>query len=1342
MNNFYHFTAQVAREKYLKFRSRLEKSISNGRFETFSRKKKNQLVARLERKKLQISKVELLLKGASFATAAAFATESTFANKSDAVRIEKSSASDIEHDLIEKLRVDSSHKDFEWVSGEMDFERLAAPGVPATISFYTDEFSERVANAGNKIGSLVAFTSEEDRLSNDGLTYTFVAGNGTNDADNSLFAIVNVNEITLAGATSVDYDVKNIFRVRVQVTDGVNTATKALTLKMQDSPDGGKGTFERTGENWNARIDAGVIEDIDGDGDVDFLYRRWGSLYYNDEVAAGGEYVGYASYIDTPSGGEYNVYVYDYRDFLLHDIDGDGDKDLIVAGYGDIKIYNFDAGTFSYDASIPISGASTAPSLNQGVTDIAVGDVDGDGTLEIFAIRDGYVNIVSDGGEGLAVNEVLYADAYMASIDVGDIDGDADADIVFGVGSQGFYGLTNEGSYIGAMINYGGEWSNQYITSSGGNVDLVLQDFDNDGDLDLLSVGTSSYSKYRGGVLLDNDGAGNFSFRGGLFTYLGNPLDEHATGVLDVDGDGDLDVGRGGGFFRANALVVDSFDQEYGLEIDPYNKYYLFSESFDEIFNYSGSAYSKYRSFAYDRIETIIPGDIDGDGRMEAIISWQHDYNTYTYIFENRNIAPEIPEGFAFPKSKSFVHSENDTENEIFGSFYAFDRNKDEVAVSFFEGDNDNDLFSIEITDEGGEYSTSFDILADEKIDSEASEDLQVQFEISDGNKSRVIDFNPKFLNLTEGGKGTISEKGVRLFGTSRVGSVIIGDSDVDGDQDILIGGESGGIVIGRDATLDSRYPNSLFKQISNGVFVENAIKEYSYSFQGGVFHDLDNDGDLDLIAHGKYGGEICCVDKEATKASPNDRIFFLRNNDGEFQRSKYFESLSGFGNGIEKVATGDFDGDGTIDLAVLTSDNEIRVMGGEENFNLGLDFGTSLTISGIGSTEMAVGDLDGDGKDDIISVSRYGAEYVIMGHEFIGSMASSYIFDVGGGEGGEQRAEIADLDGDGDLDIAISDYEYGIYLYLGNGSGAFTYDSKLGGDGSEGGTYTISAKIGDLDGDGDADIVRLSYDDPEGEEYLKLNMYLNNGSGSFELTQSFEIDGFSYGGESLNLADVDNDDDLDVLVAVFGSDATGLTVFKNQNVAPSAIQLDETSFDENLTIATQVATVTVDDPNVNDTHTLFMSAGDGTNDVDNSKFVIDGDKLLILESPDFESQAEYKINIKAIDDDFGSLTQAFTLTVNDIEPEASGLEDNKSLSLYPNPGSERIQVSLDHKVTGDVSIKVSDISGRLIHVYEDTKRYDKWSKTIPMSSQEPGIYIVEIQVGDQSFKQRWIKKD
>jgi len=102
-------------------------------------------------------------------------------------------------------------------------------------------------------------------------------------------------------------------------------------------------------------------------------------------------------------------------------------------------------------------------------------------------------------------------------------------------------------------------------------------------------------------------------------------------------------------------------------------------------------------------------------------------------------------------------------------------------------------------------------------------------------------------------------------------------------------------------------------------------------------------------------------------------------------------------------------------------------------------------------------------------------------------------------------------------------------------------------------------------------------------------------------------------------------------------------------NAIPTGITLDVTEIAENVVSGTVVGTFAAVDADVNDTHTFALVAGNGVNDADNGKFIIDGSKLKLYADLDYETQTTLKINLKVVDAAGASFTKAFVIAVTDI---------------------------------------------------------------------------------------------
>lgn len=185
-------------------------------------------------------------------------------------------------------------------------------------------------------------------------------------------------------------------------------------------------------------------------------------------------------------------------------------------------------------------------------------------------------------------------------------------------------------------------------------------------------------------------------------------------------------------------------------------------------------------------------------------------------------------------------------------------------------------------------------------------------------------------------------------------------------------------------------------------------------------------------------------------------------------------------------------------------------------------------------------------------------------------------------------------------------------------------------------------------------------------------------------------------------------------------------------NQAPTAILLSTTSINEGIAPGTSVATISVTDANATDSHELTLVDGGADNDF----FIITGDELVLVRQLDFNQVQELNINILA-DDGNETFEQALTLTVNDV----LGVSETREVILFPNPGTDFIDLNFDHSFIGDIKLRVSDIGGRLIFEKQFQKRSSSLNTQIDMKSQETGVYVVEIEAGEQTIQQRWVKQ-
>jgi hypothetical protein len=228
-----------------------------------------------------------------------------------------------------------------------------------------------------------------------------------------------------------------------------------------------------------------------------------------------------------------------------------------------------------------------------------------------------------------------------------------------------------------------------------------------------------------------------------------------------------------------------------------------------------------------------------------------------------------------------------------------------------------------------------------------------------------------------------------------------------------------------------------------------------------------------------------------------------------------------------EALASGDFDGDGRIDLVVGSfGSNDVTVLlgDGRGGFRVGRSF-----AAGPNPTEIFVGDFDRDGYLDL----------AIANHD-----ATSVTILLGDGRGGfrggpgsplvvhskphPHTVAGCDADGDGILDLVIDSWgENRLTLLRGDGKGGF----RTPGEPIEVGRKPYrNLKAADLDGDGRCDLVSPSYDTGT------VTVLYGDGHGGFRAAAPLAAGPAPF---TVDVADVDGDGKLDLVFSNYSGQIT-----------------------------------------------------------------------------------------------------------------------------------------------------------------------------------------------------------
>ena len=532
--------------------------------------------------------------------------------------------------------------------------------------------------------------------------------------------------------------------------------------------------------------------DLDGDGDLDlFLQERTGELMHFENVgtAAAARFVWRTDRYQDLEIGEWSRFL---------DFDRDGDLDLLAERPFSYVQYFRNEGTSQRAALLPVGDSAR--------------DVDG---KPVFADRQNIPSlndIDCDGSWDLFLGRV---DGTISRYDTSTTS--ADGAPLFRFVEDRFQGI---------------EIVAQFGSLHGAN-SMAFADLDDDGDLDFFWGDFFEPSL----LYLENTGScGNPILLGEPFPFeVEDSLSTSGYNVAtlaDIDDDGDLDlfVGVLGGAFNPNLTTIRNF---------------LFYEQVDRRFVRRRERFIYAVDVGSESIPTF--ADLDGDGDLDLLVSNKLDPNdtrsARMYRFENVGSA----------QTPSFRERER---IELFTMYH--------YAPAMGDLDDDGDLDMLVGTwnkgvalymNEGSGQEPNF-VLADTtlvKLTRGSNSTPALTDVDGDGDLDLFIGESSGQLNFYRN-VGTPQAPSFELVSDNfleidagRRSFPTFADMDGDGDEDLLLGRESGGVLLylREDGTSDP-------------VFVQDSTFTLSlpnYSTPSVV--DIDSDGDLDVFSGGLAGGVI-----------------------------------------------------------------------------------------------------------------------------------------------------------------------------------------------------------------------------------------------------------------------------------------------------------------------------------------------------------------------------------------------------------------------------------------------------------------------------------------------------
>jgi len=307
---------------------------------------------------------------------------------------------------------------------------------------------------------------------------------------------------------------------------------------------------------------------------------------------------------------------------------------------------------------------------------------------------------------------------------------------------------------------------------------------------------------------------------------------------------------------------------------------------------------------------------------------------------------------------------------------------------------------------------------------------------------------------------------------------------------------------------------------------------------------DLNGDGHADVIVTNIYGLGTC-------NGLCGLVGVLLDDFDGTLQPVKTDDSGGGW---AWSVAVGDVNGDGKPDVVVANRDGSVSCPDGSADVLLGKGDGTfdpAVDYCSGGSTPMsvAVADVNQDGKPDLIVANNNSNNIGVLLGNGDGTFQPALTYDAGSMN--PMSVIVSDVNKDGNRDLLVGGFYNKVSVLLGDGAGSF----QTAGSYDTGGLYVNSIATGDVNGDGIPDVLAANEYACSGCENGSVGVLLGNGDGTFQPAVAYSSGGNA--AWAVAVADVDGDQKRDLAVVNYSSNNVGILLGNGDGTFQPAITYD-----------------------------------------------------------------------------------------------------------------------------------------------------------------------------------------
>lgn len=857
------------------------------------------------------------------------------------------------------------------------------------------------------------------------------------------------------------------------------------------------GNFVRANDGLIDVYDGGVdFGDYDLDNDLDLLltgatgpsgdYAPVSQLYANDGK---GWFVENAS-ITLPGVWGGSVAWGDYDD--------DDNLDFILTGWNSsneplTRVYTNQGGGHFVESGISLPDVANSA--------VAWADYNGDDRLDLLITGVGTSGAPlsrlyrNDGGGNFTDSGMALVDVSQSAVAWGDYDNDRDLDLVLtGVDAQGH--LTAK-----LYTNTGGVLTENALAQLSGvsRGSASWEDYDSDGDLDLLLVGDGDiYIPTT--QLYTNNGSGGFTVDSNVsLTALAHGM--AAWGDYDNDGDADL--------------VLSGDTTEYGESRSIVTHLFTSDGEGDVIL-------TPRIAMEWLGPSDVAWSDIDNDGDLDLLLAGLDENRVpSSMLYENRDCAP-----FRVQQTHPAANAVGVPATSEIIITYSLDVAQDSVTPSAVRAHSNFGTLHGELTVRGAQitFTPNRPFFAGEHIQ------ISVNDQIRAVDNTSAADYQWGFTAGPINARcfGGFAERTDISFPGAQLAPASWADYDNDGDLDLLIGSQ----LYANDAM-------GGFEPANAPMLIGAPSPSWT------PWGDYDNDGDLDLLlvadgaakvfrnnGSGSFENDVLTLTWESDNPEDlvSDAIWGDYDNDGDLDvltagaESKLFTN-EGNGNLVDSgvalssvtyrgVAWVDHDRDGDIDIhfhSPIRRWNWSTIYSNDVDH----DFLRSQDVYLFEDTSSAAwGDYDNDGDLDLAmsgwdQYSDY-PQTVLWGNDGLGTLAKAGVNLARS----DSNVSWADYDNDRDLDILAG------VDYL-TSSREILYENDGGGHLSDSGIIlsqlkTLSTAWGDYDNDGDLDL--LVVPETYGGAPVAV-LYENQDCPEVRIIESFLVSSVEEGATDGNLA-------------------------------------------------------------------------------------------------------------------------------------------------------------------------------------------------------------------------------